>query len=430
MSKRKKTINHYTQVRELTEKREAAKDALLDIYDLAEREKRELTEEEQKKADALARDVQNYDQRLRALTLDVERLNPGIRETAAQIIAQNVREKHQTEIIFVRDMMMVEDAASGGLVPLNVQDILEPLTEGLILHKLGLPMPTGLHGEFVWPMYEMAEATVLGEGVELSDSEIPFSKLTAAPERISVAYSVTNQAITQTNGVIEMVVRDVLPKSVALLLNRILLSRSKVNGATNLAGPFADAVSMPVKLSAEPTAKELNTLMKARVLSSGIEGSALCWTMTKAMAAILEVTPISKDGIFIPMIQNEKLLGLPVYTSNEMCDVEKTYMKYSGTDFTAYTLAEGDKIAGSVTDVKEIASPVKNAIYEVRSVTEYVGLGDWRYQPMGLFGSIRFTVDPYSKARKDAVDFVLNCDYATKTLRPEAFCLGQVGKGA
>ncbi len=44
MSKRKKTINHYTQVRELTEKRDAAKDALLDIYDLAEREKRELTE--------------------------------------------------------------------------------------------------------------------------------------------------------------------------------------------------------------------------------------------------------------------------------------------------------------------------------------------------------------------------------------------------
>ena len=55
-----------------------------------------------------------------------------------------------------------------------------------------------------------------------------------------------------------------------------------------------------------------------------------------------------------------------------------------------------------------------------------MGLGDWRYQPMGLFGSLRFIVDPYSKARKDSVDFVLNADYATKTLRDDAFMLGKV----
>ncbi len=426
MSKKKKRINPYTQVRELTEKREEAKDKILDIYDAADSEDRDLTEAEQTDVDRLSRDVRNYDQRLRALTLDVERLDPSVRETAAQIIVQNIREKRQTEIVLVRDMMMVEDAASGGLVPLNIQDILRPLTEGLIIDKLGLPMPTGLHGEFVWPMYEMAEATVLGEGVELTDSKIPFSKLTASPERVGVAYSVTNQAINQTNGVIEMVVREVLPKSVALLLNKIILGRKKVNGATNLAGPFTDAVAAPLKLSAVPTAIELNKLMKARVLSTGIDGSALCWTMTKAMEAILEVTPISKDGIFIPMIQNGRLLGLPVYTSNEMADVTKTYKKYSGTAFADYTLKEGDRVAGSVTDTSEIATPVKDAIYEIRDVTEYIGLGDWRYQPMGLFGSIRFTVDPYSKARKDAVDFVLNCDYATKTLRPEAFALGKV----
>ena len=45
---------------------------------------------------------------------------------------------------------------------------------------------------------------------------------------------------------------------------------------------------------------------------------------------------------------------------------------------------------------------------------------------MGLFGAIRFIVDPYSQARKDCVDFVLNADYGTKTLRPEAFLLGKV----
>ena len=64
-----------------------------------------------------------------------------------------------------------------------------------------------------------------------------------------------------------------------------------------------------------------------------------------------------------------------------------------------------------------------NDVVEITTVTEYIGLGDWGYQPMGLFNSLRFVVDPFSQARKDAVDFVLNADYATKTLRPEAFLL-------
>ena len=59
-----------------------------------------------------------------------------------------------------------------------------------------------------------------------------------------------------------------------------------------------------------------------------------------------------------------------------------------------------------------------------------IGLGDWRYQPMGLFGDISFIIDPYSQARKDAVDFVLNANYGTTTLRKEAFALAKVGGGA
>jgi hypothetical protein len=92
------------------------------------------------------------------------------------------------------------------------------------------------------------------------------------------------------------------------------------------------------------------------------------------------------------MIQNGTLCGLPVYTTNA---IRKT------------------STSGGTT-----------------TVTEFIGLGDWRYQPMGLFGTLRFIVDPYSQARKDSVDFVLNCDYGTKTLRPEAFLLGQVAAGS
>ena len=161
-----------------------------------------------------------------------------------------------------------------------------------------------------------------------------------------------------------------------------------VNNATQNIGPFANIKknkkSEIVNLSAVPTFQELNSKLKAAVLSKGVDGENLCFVMTKSMAAILEGTPINEKGIFMPMIQDGKLCGIPVYTTNEMRD--------------------GDD--------------------------EYIGIGDWRYQPLGLFGAMRFVVDPYSKARKDCVDFVLNTDFATTTIRPEAFILGKVSKTA
>ena len=166
-----------------------------------------------------------------------------------------------------------------------------------------------------------------------------------------------------------------MPLSITMLLNKILFSSAKVTNATTLVGPFVALASSPVTVSAEPTFKEFNSL-KAKVLATGVDGEHLCWVMTKAQKAIAEATP--KDaGSGIMVCENDHIAGLPVFTTN-----------YIG---------EGN-----------------------------IGLGDWRYQPMGLFGDISFIIDPYSQARKDAVDFVLNVNYGTTTLRPEAFALAKV----
>lgn len=172
--------------------------------------------------------------------------------------------------------------------------------------------------------------------------------------------------------------------------------------------------------------------MKAAVLETGIDGTNLCWVMTKSMEAILEGTPINEKGVFLPMVQNGMLCGLPVYTSNVIRDAKISYQKYNGTAWAKAEDFDPKKntakftvtSTAAVADLKGMASGDYAKVVEG---TEYIGLGDWRYQPMGLFGSLRFIVDPYSKARKDCVDFVLNADYATKTLRPEAFKLGKVG---
>lgn len=366
----KKTVN----ARQLVDKYQSNCDRINEIADLCEKEQRERTEAETAEYNALVRENQLLQMKMQALAVEHLRENATTVEDANSIIRENVAAGRQTQIMLMRDLVMVADVTTGGIVPVKMQDILDPLVEGLILDKVGLPMPTGLAGDYIWPTYETVEAAIQGEGVALTDTEISMSKLTASPQRIGIAIPVTRQAINQTEGVVEMIVKKLMPLSVTMLLNKIMFSTTKVTSATTLVGPFVALASSPVQVSAEPTFKELNSL-KAKVLATGVDGEHLCWVMTKAQKAIAEATP--KDaGSGIMVCENDHIAGLPVFTTN-----------YIGEGF--------------------------------------IGLGDWRYQPMGLFGDISFIIDPYSQARKDAVDFVLNVNYGTTTLRTEAFALAK-----
>jgi len=423
-------------VRQLVTKYQANCDRISEIAGACEKEQRSRTDAENAEFEAIVRENQLLQMKMQAAAAEHLRENPDAREQAERIIRDNAKAGRKTEIMFMRSTMVVTDVAAGGLVPLNIEDILEPLTEGFILDKVGLPFQTGLAGDFVWPVYEMVEATVLGEAAELSDTKIPFSKLQASPARVGIAIPVSNQSLNQSAGLLETIVKKIMPLSVRQLLNKIEFSTAAVNGTASsagLVGPFVSC-AQSVDLSSTPTFAELNVKMKAKVLANGIEGNHLCWVMSKAQKAILEGIPVNSSGIYVPMVQNDMLCGLPIYTTNAIRTVTKAVKKYnsSGSAWADYTIQSTDTITYKVIDdsaahaLAQIASPSNGDIAEVTVITEHIGLGDWSYQPMGLFGDLRFTVDPYSQARKDSVDFVLNCDYATKTLRPEAFVLGTV----
>lgn len=371
-----KKENLKLNVRELINKYQANCDRITEIADVCEKEQRERNETENTEFEAIMRENQLLQMKMQAATSEHLRENPNASADASRIIRENMQAGKQTQVLLVRDLVMVSDADAGAVVPLKIQDILTPLTEGLILNKVGLPMPTGLAGDYVWPTYEAVEATIAGEGVALTDTKIKMGKLTASPQRVGIAIPITRQTIIQSEGIIETIAKNLMPLSVAMLLNKILFSTTKVTGATTLAGPFTDIKAGDVvQFSKEPTFKEFNNL-KAKVLSTGVDGENLCWVMTKAQKAIAEATP--KDaGSGIMVCENDRIAGLPV--------------------FTTHYIGENN-----------------------------IGLGDWRYQPMGLFGDMSFIIDPYSKARNDAVDFVLNVNYGTTTLRKEAFALAKV----
>ena len=440
-------------VREALEKYQANCTRINEIANACEQEQRERTEAETHEYEALLRENQLLSMRMQAATANYLRENPDAMKQAETLIRENMAQGRKTELTLMRSGefagMMVSDAASGKIVPLNVQDFIEPLEEGLILGLVGLPMRTGLIGDFVWPIYEIAEASVAGEGVALTDSKLTLSNLTATPERIGIAIPATHQSINQSNGVIEDLIKKAMPKAVAKLLNRIMFGLAPVSNASYLIGPFAHIVAKGggspttedqryadlVSIHENPTFLELNAAMKAKVLETGIEGDHLCWIMTKTMKAKLEGKPINANGIFVPMVQNDKLCGLPIFTTNAMRKAVVTYMKSTYADSTCtwascdavttpdYVVTCGPNDEAAV--LAALGCTASNKVAKVTTFTEFIGIGDWGYQPVGLFNALRFIVDPYTQARKDAVDFVLNADFATKTLRPEAFLLAQ-----
>lgn len=369
------------KLRDLIQKYQANCTRIGAIADLCEKENRERNDAENTEYTNLTRENQLLQMQMQASRADsIVTESQGMNELQ-QAIRENAMAGRKTEIQ-LRDAITTTKTAAGGLQPLYVQEIVKPLMEGLIYNKVGLPFLTGLSGDYVWPLYDLAEASVLGEGVALSDASINLHKVTPSPQRIGIAVPVSNQAINRTEGAVETVVRDVLPKAVQKLINKIIFGNTYGSSSTSGVLVAALTAANNTALTATPTFAQLNAA-KAKVLSAGVEGSALCWVMSKSMKATLEGTPINEKGIYVPIVQNNMLCGLPIYTTND----------------ASYT-------TGSGTSAKSC---------------EHVFIGDFSYLPAGLFGEMRFIVDPYSQARKDCVDFVLNTDFAATVLLKDAF---------
>lgn len=372
------------------EKREAQKryneiaEEFRAMADTLEKEKRGYTADEQKHVDELRAEQDRISARLRGEEF-AENLTPA--QSAAQRLAEaeraireNVKRGVSTTIRLVREnpspvpseptITDINVANAGNIVRINLQDVLMPLQEGLILDKVGLPLMTGLVGEYVWPVASMVEATIGGDNMELTEQKISLSALKAVPDTIGVTCGVTRRTINQSGGIIETIVKNLLPMAVAKALNKAMFGTTAATGATNLVGPFIG--KSPTMIA--KTYADINKL-KAAVLKSGVEGEHMAWVMTKSTKAILEAT--SKDtGSGIMICENDMIAGIPVFT----------------TEFI------GD---------------------------DYIGIGDFTYQPVGQFGDFSFIVDPYTEARKDVVQFTLHVDFGTKTLRSDAFVLGK-----
>lgn len=375
---KKKTV----QVRELVDKYQTNCNRISEIADTCEREQRERNEAEDAEYKALSRENQVLQMRMHALAVESNtQQNVNTDEVLREML---LNKNSKVTISLMREVTPQTTAALAdtGIIPVQEQEMLKPIRLGLIYDKVGLNIRSGLIGTLRWPKHSKAVASFADEAERLTDSQIDWGKLETSGHRLGIAIPVTREELEDSHGIVENVVKEEMPAAIVDEINAALFTTTKdytaKDGSTKqrkVYGPFVKAAETVTNFAASvPTRKELLKIVSG--VASKVKMIAPCWIMTEAMKAELrDVKVDAGSGRFL--CENDMILGYPVFTTEAI-----------GAD--------------------------------------YIGFGDWSYQAAGFFGAMNLVVDPYTLARNNSVDFVLNTRFGTVTLREEAFVLGKV----
>lgn len=368
-------------------KRETINISMNAIMDKAQAEKRELSAEENVEYQKLQSEFAKLGREL-ALNADMVtsiKNKPNNEKSANTLLREaliDAKKFGKTEFVLSREINTTLTIDEGGLIPVTVKDVIEPLEMGLIYGQVGIPVQTGVVGNIQWPVLGTVEAEIVGETVELSDTELDLSKINAKQVRVGISFTVSNQAINNSDVDLVALIQTQARQGLARTLNRVAFSHENFTG--DFHGPFAGAKAQVTFAGDTPTLKEL-LAMKGAVAGEGVQMIGFCYVMSEAMKAKLEGTSVDA-GSGKMIIENGRIAGAyPVFTTE--------YINYGAS--------------------KEKAG------------VEYIAAGVFAYLPLNQHGELRMVVDPYTQAKKDCVVITLNSDWSMTTLRTEAFALGK-----
>ena len=355
------------------------------IYSAAKNENRGLTEEESANVANLKREISE---------INADMVIESAERAAARVAGVTGSETHANEMrshfanavrdainkggventIQLRASALVDKADAQPLVALTIGDIIGPLEKGMVLDKVGCHIQTGLTDDWAYPVVEAVEASVAGETVAISDSDIEISAVKPTPTRVAVSVPVTRTALAMTDDRLYEIVTSSLQKAIQRTLNNWMFARTAIASGVN--GLFVN----PSTAKTYKTAVAYTDVCQlvGAVDSTGIVPSATAaFVMNNAMRATLKATPRVSGGERM-IIENDMIDGVPVFV-------------------TEYAPA--------------------NTIY----------YGYFSYALVGQFGDSTLIVDPYTLVKKNQVQFTLNSFWDIKPARPQAFGVLELG---
>ena len=353
-----------------------AREKLRGIYAKAKNENRALTEDEAKEVTNVRSDLEQIHSEM--LIETCERASAMLKANGAtadqekefrQNFNKAVIEASQNgQPIPVRATALIDKADAQALVELTIGDIIGPLEKGLVLDKVGCKIQTGLTDDWSYPVVEAVEASVAGESVAISDSDIDINSVKPTPKRVAITVPVTRTAMVMTNDRLYDVVVSSLRMAIQRTLNNWMFASAAI--ASGAEGPFVAPSTSQTFAGAAPTYTQICGLVGAVDSTGIVPGPTAAFVMSNTMKAALKATPRGNGDRMI--IENDMIDGVPVFV-------------------TEYAPA--------------------NTVY----------FGYFSYCLVGQFGDSSLIVDPYTLAKKNQVQFTLNTHFDIKAARAQAF---------
>ena len=187
------------------------------IDELAQRENRPFTAEENDKYNALLREDNRLHAEIQGM-LDEHELNQMREQKAKGEVLREIFKKCREDKLPISEVMHDRAAANGttillnpatgntkgnieasGAIPLTVHELIDTKVPGLELPG-DLKLLTGVEGNQVWPYaIDDVEFTVAGEVEKIGEQKLNFDKLNAYPEHVAAALAISNNAIDNTD---------------------------------------------------------------------------------------------------------------------------------------------------------------------------------------------------------------------------------------
>lgn len=272
--------------------------------------------------------------------------------------------------------------AGAAAIATELQPLMGPLRDALVLTQAGAHFMTGLRGTLSFPAYSGSTANWVAPGTSVAQGEGTFSAVTMSPKRLAAMIIVDKQFLLQDSVDAEaMLRRDIIDAIVGKLEATVFGKHSKSTANT------PDGLLSGVTLTAAVPTKANTTALKAAVRKANIPTMRPAYVTNSEGYALLETTRLdSGSGLFL--LENGRLNGVPVLETNGVVS--------GGSGGTEHPL-----------------------IY-----------GDFSQLIIGQWGAIELKVDPYTLADKDQVRIIVNSYWDIKARRDAAFKSTAIKAGA
>ena len=353
--------------------------AILDEMDqmdqLAQRENRAFTDEENKKYDQLMREDNRLHIEIQGM-MDAKQLaelrEHKSKDAQLRELLNNCKKNREdfSEVLSAREAAnattVLKDAAdgnskanleAGGLVPITIKELIDTKVPGLELPD-DLPIVTGVTGDEIYPYcVDDVKVTVAGEVEKVSEQVINFDKIKASAERVAAAVAVSNRAIDNANfdllGFITYKIRK------ALAMSNALHVYSHCAFSHKLKSPFASVTPEEITLD-ENFGKNLAKKI-AELWDKGFEGE-------------------------------------PELVMDKTIETELRFTRRIPGQIGDRTVIEGDRCLGYRYKVSPYVNYALDGTTPKADGNHYIGIGHWGYLPFEQHGEARLTIDATSAA--------------------------------